>query len=264
MTRPILSYIGSKHRVADKIVSVLPPHTKYIEPFGGGLSIFFAKPLAKKNVLSDINKSVSSFHKQVKNNGCKVLNSCVAAKHLTHKSARDAVKKTQSEDASACETFVAAKTARNSNFSYVSLSQRYFDEKFGRNAKLNIPENCEEARAKLKHASILNEDYKTVMKKHDGKNSFFYLDPPYGKLRLYKHDSVTAKDVCDAAKNLTGKVLISYSDTPEVRKACRGMHFNKIGFKYTNRNTVVGPKNNKGKVNELLISNYKLPVKLNK
>ena len=33
----------------------------------------------------------------------------------------------------------------------------------------------------LNKTSVTNQDYKSVMKRHDGKNTLHYLDPPYVK-----------------------------------------------------------------------------------
>lgn len=41
--RPLVSYYGGKQRLARWIVSLLPPHTVYCEPFAGGAAVFFAK-----------------------------------------------------------------------------------------------------------------------------------------------------------------------------------------------------------------------------
>jgi DNA adenine methylase len=39
MTSSIMGYYGSKHRCADWLISLMPPHLGYVEPFAGSLSI---------------------------------------------------------------------------------------------------------------------------------------------------------------------------------------------------------------------------------
>ena len=46
MKTPI-SYYGGKQQLASKIVSLLPEHKIYCEPFIGGAAVLFAKPQAQ-------------------------------------------------------------------------------------------------------------------------------------------------------------------------------------------------------------------------
>ena len=49
----IISWMGSKTTMRNIILSNIPEHTYYIEPFIGSGCIFFAKPLVKMNVIND-------------------------------------------------------------------------------------------------------------------------------------------------------------------------------------------------------------------
>lgn len=51
--RPVLRYPGSKWRLAPWIVSHMPPHEVYLEPFCGGGSVFFCKPPARIETIND-------------------------------------------------------------------------------------------------------------------------------------------------------------------------------------------------------------------
>jgi DNA adenine methylase len=114
---------------------------------------------------------------------------------------------------------------------------------------------------KLSKASITNEDYKTSIKKHDGKDVLFYIDPPYvgankNKECLYKkgYCDVEPSEVASVVKGIKGKAIVSYDDHPEVRKAFKGFKMSKIELPYSfARNK---QKEVKGKTKELLITNY--------
>jgi DNA adenine methylase len=56
--RPLFSYFGSKWRVAPWIVSHIPSHLVYVEPFGGGGSVLLRKPRSKVEVYNDIDSEV--------------------------------------------------------------------------------------------------------------------------------------------------------------------------------------------------------------
>jgi DNA adenine methylase len=59
--RPILRYFGGKYRIAPWIVSQLPPHDLYIEPFGGSAAVLLAKPPSRVEVYNDLDAELVSF-----------------------------------------------------------------------------------------------------------------------------------------------------------------------------------------------------------
>src|SRR5438552_4925268 len=56
-----LSYIGGKNRLANRIISLLPEHTTYVEPFAGGAQVFFHKAPSKVEVLNDLDFEIVNF-----------------------------------------------------------------------------------------------------------------------------------------------------------------------------------------------------------
>lgn len=62
-----LSYYGGKQRLADTIVSMIPPHKIYIEPFFGGGAVFFTKKPSYLEVINDINDNIVTFFRVCQN-----------------------------------------------------------------------------------------------------------------------------------------------------------------------------------------------------
>lgn len=56
--RPILRYMGSKWMMAPWIVEHFPPHTCYVEPFGGGASVMLRKAPARYEIYNDLDSDV--------------------------------------------------------------------------------------------------------------------------------------------------------------------------------------------------------------
>ena len=52
-------------RIKNAVLNALPPHTKYIEPFGGGASILMAKPPCEVETYNDVNRGVVSFFRVI-------------------------------------------------------------------------------------------------------------------------------------------------------------------------------------------------------
>jgi site-specific DNA-adenine methylase len=56
-----MPYFGGKQRIAEEIVGLFPPHTHYIEPYCGGLSVFLAKRPSRIETLNDLDESLVTF-----------------------------------------------------------------------------------------------------------------------------------------------------------------------------------------------------------
>ena len=248
---PPLRWVGGKTRLKNKIISKIPEHKTYIEPFVGGGSVFFKKPLAEKNVINDKNKELIGFYRKLRDGNCRKLQKCDLPNNE--------------------KEFKKANVNKKSVCGFLGINKRsysgYMDNpKFhivrGKNCnggsceKSNlhsVKKDCTKYQQKLNKTKILNQDYRTVVKNHANKDSFTYLDPPYVDAVDYGEEKVEVEDVCNLAKSTKGKVMVSYNDHPKVRKACRGLKIKKVDTSYTLQKSITGEHK---KVKELLMTNY--------
>ncbi|MGL4981932.1 MAG: DNA adenine methylase [Treponemataceae bacterium] len=61
-----ISYYGGKQQLARKILSLIPEHKTYVEPFVGGGAIFFAKQPSPCEVINDTNCELINFYEMLK------------------------------------------------------------------------------------------------------------------------------------------------------------------------------------------------------
>ena len=66
MTSPIIPWIGSKRRLAGRILPLFPEHHCYVEPFAGAAALYFLKTPAKAEALNDINGDLVNLYRVVK------------------------------------------------------------------------------------------------------------------------------------------------------------------------------------------------------
>ena len=247
--RPIIGYPGGKNRLAPKILEHAPKHTTYVEPFMGSAAVFFAKPPAAKNVLNDIDSQLVKFTRDF---SCPKLSSCVTKNPPTIANRKKFTKRFREGSTDTCDYFMARRLSFNSNGKDVNIW-----EPVRKNVGKQTVSRCAEIRAKLNKATILNQDFRKVVKDNDKPGTFQFWDPPYeGRAKgLYKFEENTSPEqVCGAARQLkNAKVLITHYNTPEVRKACRGLKMKTIAHQYVSRNRNHGEVH---KVKELLIANY--------
>ncbi|WP_233632538.1 DNA adenine methylase [Parapedobacter sp. ISTM3] len=64
--RPPLTYYGGKQTLAPFIVSLIPEHITYVEPFFGGGAVFFMKPASKVEIINDTNNELMNFYRIAK------------------------------------------------------------------------------------------------------------------------------------------------------------------------------------------------------
>lgn len=55
---PTLKYPGSKWRMAEWIISLMPPHKSYLEPFFGSGAVFFKKPPSRIETINDLDGEI--------------------------------------------------------------------------------------------------------------------------------------------------------------------------------------------------------------
>ena len=65
----LTKYHGGKSRLAAWIISHMPAHSLYVEPFGGGASVLLAKRSAKSEVYNDLNGDIVNLFRIVRDRG---------------------------------------------------------------------------------------------------------------------------------------------------------------------------------------------------
>ena len=83
-----------------------------------------------------------------------------------------------------CNSKTLVKFRLKSNNTFGSLGR---GDLYAPTSPYNMLKKGEAYKNKLKDVTLLSENYKTVMRRYDSPQTFFYLDPPYNdSKRLYK------------------------------------------------------------------------------
>jgi DNA adenine methylase len=254
--RSFFGRIGSKRKILNKILKLIPSHMVYGEPFVGGGSVYFGKEPAPKEYINDLDKSLIEGYRLLKNAPPveELLKYAIKSK-TGDKDAPETIKKIQS--------FVNRKPRNNAErlLRKLYISRNTFGNRwtgFIYKGSTHIPKikKIDQYRERLQNTTITNQDYKTFIKKIDSKDTFFYLDPPYEDSdKLYKFDFVNLEEMRDILKNIKGKFLLSINDSPNVRRIFKGFKIRTIvfkGFGDEREEKTIGSKDRR----ELLISNY--------
>lgn len=218
---------GGKDVWVSTLLKYTPEHTTYVEPYAGSASLFFAKELSEKSVLSEVNKQLTDSYKFLQK-----------ASNADLQWLRD-----QKWNSSEHHFHVLLKREARSprekiyKFKYLNLhSYRGGGKNFNKNIAAvktgqTFLANLENFRERLKNTSILNQDAIAVMRRYDGPNTFFYLDPPWKPITSGKEwRDFDEKLFVETVKGLKGKVLISYQGKPDLGPRFKSRSYTKNQF----------------------------------
>lgn len=223
---PALRYHGSKFRLAPFILSNIPEHRCYVEPYAGGAGVLFQKPRSYAEVYNDLDLNVVNFFSVLRDHP-EALKRVV---ELTPYSRSEFnLAKLPGENLSNIE--LARRFLVRSMFGFGSASHSgdsgfRFDSK--RKYSLvshnwaKYSSRIDLLAARLQGVVIENKPALDVIANHDTSDTLFYCDPPYLKsTRSFSNNKCYAYemtiqdhiDLINNLKNTKGQVLISGYDS---------------------------------------------------
>lgn len=250
---PLSGWMGGKYQLARKIVEQIPDHACYCEPFAGAAWPLFAKEPSRSEVINDINKDVINLYRVLQHHVEEFLKFFKWV--LVSRDEFDRLLKQNPETLTDIQ--------RAARFYYIQktcFGGRLTSPSFGYSktvpSRLNLVRIEEELSAvHLRLARVLFENlsYPDILNRYDGKETFFYIDPPYWDTEDVYGKNLFSKDdfskLAGILKEAKGKFLLSLNDVPEIRQIFSEFFIKDVSLKYScGRN----PK----AANELFIRNY--------
>lgn len=267
MIQSPLRYPGGKTRAIQQIKDFSPVEfDEYREPFIGGGSFFVFLRQEQPDIkcwVNDLNPELFFFWKYAQIDSEKLAHEVLKIRK-SNKDGRvlfntmvtvDVGKLTEFERA--IRFFVLNRITFSGLVEAGGYSQQAFDGRF----TVSAIERVASLGEILQGVRITNLDYRKLLT-NGGKSVFTFLDPPYlkaTKSRLYGKNGILHTDFShdDFAKTMKAcehSWLITYDDSPEIRKNFNFAHIHEWELQYGMNNYKQG-KAEKGK--ELFIYNYK-------
>lgn len=184
VSRPIVRYHGGKWRLASWILSHLPEHRVYVEPFGGAGSVLLKKQRSYAEVYNDLDTEMVNLFRVARDRGDELrraLDLTPFARDefdLAWEIADDPLERAR-------RTVVRAGMGRDSasaTMGHKSSFRAYVGDK--RSAPTmadwtNYPDALDAIVARLRGVAIERRDARLVMSAYDGHDTVHYVDPPY-------------------------------------------------------------------------------------
>lgn len=257
-------------------------YEKYIEVFGGGGWILFAKPpgygrtpysahpecgtdaaqsLCAPNdheIFNDFNSNISNLYTCVRDHSAELIESLRFV--LNSREDFDRIKHIISEKAEIGDVKRAAEFYQLIRYSYASGCDSFGGKPHSMWGNFPL---IEQACRRLQKVVIENKDFEKLITQQDSEVSFFYCDPPYFNTEsYYENVGFTTADherLRNILTGITGKFMVSYNDCPEIRSLYDGYEM----YSYERINNIRQRFDGGSMFGELLIANYDMGERLN-
>jgi DNA adenine methylase len=220
--RPITRWHGGKWLLAPWIISAMPPHQTYVEPFGGGASVLMRKPATEIEVLNDLDPLAVDLYR--------VLADAELSRDLASRCWLTPYRKSVFKDLSRYATDPdpvrrAMGIVARGTMAFSSSSRSGYRDPRQRDDRSTTPSDdwysyrhaVPGFHRRLRDVEILCEPAVDVMQRYDALDAIHYVDPPYlhstrsDASHAYAHEmsDVDHLDLLSFLSSLSGMVILS-------------------------------------------------------
>jgi DNA adenine methylase len=246
-------YPGNQIYALDTLLSLIPEHRYYVEPFCGGASTFFGKPKAEDNWLNDVDRELIGTYTVIRDQPEKLV-AALVGEEISEKRynyfKKGFVPRNSFEIA--VRWFYLNRTSR------IETMSRFWewDEKLA-SRSVDWRDGILDCSNKLQDVRLTSGDFEFVLD-HVPEGAFLFVAPPYSihhpsvrnQLHKYPFEREAHFRLVNALKVLDGKVkfLVTYNENDELRKM----------YSWGKHITIFKLPNKSPQKEEMVIINYKL------
>ena len=201
---------GGSHHYAKRLLPLLPEHKVYVEPFAGAAALLHVKEPSAKEVIADIDDDTVFMHRFIKAMTPEIAEEL--RRRFEWKVSRasfDRAREMQPKDEQ--ERFyklVFVRThARDCRPDGTHPALHHIGSR-------TDPMKYVRSGERLRDVTILKRDYRKTIHEFDGRDTFFFLDPPYPDEWFDKDAAVDFEEFVQTAKGIEGKFIAVINDTP--------------------------------------------------
>ena len=234
MNAPILKYPGAKWRLADWVITHMPPHDSYLEPFFGSGAVLLRKRPARAETINDLDGEVVNFFKVCRSRPDELAELL----RLTPwaRDERDAAYQHTTDELERARRFAVKCWQTFGSFRDKSCGWRHTTGKTANSGPdspslwARVPQCVAEASKRLLEVQIENRPALDVIERFNGPEVLIYADPPYlhdtraASGYAYKHEmsAVEHEALLRALMAHRGSVLLSGYDHELYNDTLRG------------------------------------------
>lgn len=243
--KSFIAWMGGKYLLAKKIIAEFPQDVeRYVEVFGGGGSVLFAKHNhAPLEVYNDANSELVNLFRCMKYHRTELEREVDG--YLNSREVFQDIKNRLEHGTGFTDIQRAGMFFIKTKISFGADGRT-----FGCHKRNLSTDRFTEISQRLRSVVVENKDFENLIKVYDRPNALFYCDPPYHTTEKYYDVQFTEDDhlrLKNALDNIKGKFVLSYNDDEFIRELYKD---------YTIIN--VSRQNNlsKGSYKEVIIKNF--------
>jgi DNA adenine methylase len=211
-----------------KLLPLVPEHRVYVEVFAGGASLLFAKEVASLDVLNDVDSGVVNFYRVLRDpEKFKRFHQLVSLTPFSREEYclfKATWQDCEDDVERAYRWFVMVRQCYGgiigSGFGGATTEGRR-GMALNHASYLSAIDRLPEISERLMRVQIEHEDFREILKRYDGPETFFYLDPPYvsdtrNTKKLYTNEMSNQdhEELIESLLKLKGKAMLSGYATP--------------------------------------------------
>lgn len=180
--RPVLRWHGGKWLLAPWIISEMPRHRVYVEPFGGAGSVLIRKPRCYAEVWNDLDGHVVNLFRVLRSERANELVELLRLTPFASDEFMEAYSETDCPVERARRLVIRSFMGFGSNGHNRATGFRSNSNRSGTTPAhdwINYPDSLKLVIERLQGVVVLNRDACEVMAGHDGPETLHYVDPPY-------------------------------------------------------------------------------------
>lgn len=234
-SRPVLRWFGGKWKLAKHIISELPPHDTYVEPFSGAASVLFQKSRSHVEVLNDLNgRLVNVFRVLRDDEQAARLSRMLSLTPFSNAEFYAALEPSDDPVEDARRMIILGHQAHGETTvsgGKRSGWKRKVACRFNSSATLwtDLPDQIFAWADRLRGVFIENGDALAVIRQWDSRDAVFYVDPPYLHSTRnctdgYAHElsDLEHEVLLSVLNTVKGRVVLSGYSSPLYEKHLRG------------------------------------------
>lgn len=232
-SRPVLRWHGGKWLLAPWIISHIPAHRVYVEPFGGAASVLMRKRRSYAEVYNDLDDEVVNLFRVLRSDDAGRLINDLALTPFSDVEFFAAYDAVDCPVERARRTVVRSFMGFGSNGVHQKTGFRSNSNRSGTTPArdwVNYPDALAAIVERLRGVVVMNRDARDVMLAHDGPDTLHYVDPPYVMATRadgradYAHEMNDSDhhDLLAFLRTLRGNVMLSGYPHPAYDAALSG------------------------------------------
>ena len=181
--KTVLKYPGSKWNLANTIVSMMPEHHSYLEPFFGSGAVLFTKQKSPIETINDIDDEVVNLFKTIRESPDELASAIFYTPYAEMEYEKAYEAGCEEDQVERARKFLVRSLQSHGFSTYRKVGWKIDVQGRERSYAVKhwneVPEIIKQAAERLKQVQIANTEAIELIKRFNYENVFMYLDPPY-------------------------------------------------------------------------------------